>query len=172
MTLKIPLVLDVNGDIQQLQPGDTIAAAVSNTLQNFGGNVAAMSGTTLIPFGNQAPGITTGTQVWSQIVTPPFTNSSYAIDMGGFVDSSGGNVTITVALFRGTLLIGYVSVMSWQNNKPEAFSIKVIDTPGVITPVTYSCRVGVSNGGSWYLGKPANSNMGNNNTTGWSIEGL
>ena len=162
MTLRIPLVLDPSGVIQRLQPGDTI-------LQNYGGNVPIMSGTTIIAYSNVAPAITAGTQIFSQVVTPPAIGTIYQIEFSSIVDCGSSSMTVSLALFRDSTFIGMASVDAGSSSRPNVLAIRIIDTPGVLTPVTYSCRVGVSSAATWYLGRGAAASLGGVNSSAWSI---
>ena len=143
-------------------------SGINNKLM-YAGIVGVTSGTTQIPFGNNAPLITAGTQLWSQSLTPPTTSSSFLISFGGMIDCSSSAQNITVAIFRGSVLIGFITQNITTTNRPDTFSIQVYDAPSVITPVTYSCRIGVGSSSTWYIGRAATATMGGVNNSAWSI---
>jgi hypothetical protein len=146
------------------------AALASIYLQRFSGNVAVTSGTSQIPYGNNAPLITAGTQLWSQTITPSKTTNSVNIKFTGMIDSSYSNNNITVAVFRGNTLVGFITKNIATSNRPGTFSLSIKDSPGVNTAVTYTCRIGCSYAATWYLGRGASATMGGVNNSGWTLE--
>lgn len=169
MAIKKPLVLDANGDIEQLQSGDTITAGI--LLNDFYGNVAQSSGTTIIPYGNSAPLVTAGTQLWSQVVTPTVIGSIIEIDFSTMIDTSAINLAVSLVIFRNSTPIAFCSASSsaYNGNLPNAVPVKVNDVTTSLTPITYSCRVGISATGTWYVGRGNAGTMGGTNNSGWNI---
>jgi len=139
--------------------------------QYFRGSVAPTAGTTIIPYGNVAPTATQGTQVLSQVVTPSSTTANIEIQFSGIGDLSSTSAYMTVSIFRGTTFIGMSMLASGKQGTDftSGFGITVIDTPGVLTPVTYTARVGV-NIGTWYLGRGQAATFANAALSYWSIK--
>lgn len=133
---------------------------------SYRGTVGQLSGTTRMTYGNTAPLITDGTQVWSQSVTPKYVGSIITIEFAPIVDCSNNNQSITLALFKGSTLIGWT--MCATAGRPNSMTLICNDTTASLTPVTYSCRIG-SAAGTWYLGQGASGTMGGNNQ-GWKID--
>jgi len=142
----------------------------NDSLNTYKGNVPVVSGTTQIPYGTSAPLVTGGTQLWTQTVTPSFSNTNMEISFGSIVDCSSSGATITVALFAGSMLLAFRCAYVTTSNHPVCFDMKLNHAPGSVTPVVYSCRIGVSLSSTWYLGRPASSSMGGVNLSGWSIK--
>ena len=155
-------------------------AFVQNAITNSGasnnlvyaGNVGVTSGNTQIPFGNTAPLITGGTQLWSQTLNPPSTTSKFFITFSGMIDSSNSNTNITISLFRNNTLIGFITSNIATANKPEVASLSVLDSPNTTAAITYSCRIGIGSAATWYIGRASTSTMGGVNNSGWSIWGV
>jgi len=172
MTSRTPLFINSSGDPQQMQAGDTIPVIFGGVGQKARGNVGQMSGTSQIPFDNSAPLITEGTQLWSTTITPQLDDSNFAIEFAGIIDTSKINVAVTIAVFRNNTIIGYTVAGSTGYNgaMPCPFSIKINDPSTGLTPVTYSCRIGISaNNSTWYFGRGAGETSGGVNNSGWSI---
>lgn len=138
-------------------------------LAGYRGNVGQLSGTTLIPYGSSTPTSTQGTQVWSQTVTPTVVGSTFEIDFTTMVDVANNNKGVTIALFRGTTLIGFTVAWVATANRPVPVSIKVNDTLASGAAVTYSCRIGTDSSTTWYLGRGQGATMGGVNNSGWNI---
>jgi hypothetical protein len=138
-------------------------------LAGYRGNVGQLTGTTLIPYGSSAPTTSQGTQVWSQTVTPTVAGSTFEIDFSTMVDVGNNNRGVTIAIFRGTTLLGFTVAWCATSNRPVPVSIKVNDTLASGAAVTYSCRIGVDSSATWYLGRGASATMGGVNNSGWNI---
>lgn len=169
MAIKLPLVLDSSGNIQQLQAADTISTGIE--LQELEGTVGQLSGTTQIPYNNNAPLITGGTQIWTATLTPSKIGSLVKIDFSTIIDTSAINLAVTIAIFRGSTLIGFCTTSSsaYNGQMPAAATIKLMDTTTSLSPVTYTCRAGISANGTWYLGRGSNGTMGGTNPSAWLI---
>lgn len=139
------------------------------TLAVYAGNVGIVSGTITIPFDNSAPLVSEGTELWSQTVNPTVIGSNNKIQFSGMVDTSNNGRYVTIAIFKDSSLLGFVSIYNVTANRPTAFSIIVNDIATSLSSVTYSCRIG-ANGNTWYLGRGATATMGGVNKSGWSIE--
>jgi hypothetical protein len=138
--------------------------------QKIIGEVAQVSGTSQIAYGNTAPVSTAGTQIWSQAFTPKSATSDIAIEFSGFVDSGTNNRYVTLTCFRGTTLIGLTSAYIASTNSPNAVCLRLMDNPNTTSSVTYSMRIGIStSGNTWYLGKSQGATFGGTNWSGWSI---
>jgi hypothetical protein len=135
----------------------------------YKGNVAQVSGTTLIPTDNTVPLSTEGTQVWSQAVTPKINASDMIIEFDSFVDCSKSS-NVTVAIFRDTTFIGAAMCNVGGASTPTPFAVKIVDTSTGTTAVTYSARVGMSASGTWYLGRSPSATLGGVNPSGWEIK--
>lgn len=134
------------------------------------GEVAQVSGTTVIPYDNTTPLFTEGSQLWTKSVTPTTSTSTMLIDFAGMVDTnSNQDRAFTVSVFRGTTFIGATSVYITATT-PRAIAIKIVDIPGTTSAVTYTCRAGINTSGStWYFSRGSSATLGGTNASGWSI---
>lgn len=139
-------------------------------LSSYDGNVGVVSGTTLIPFDSTAPLVTEGTELWGQSVTPKLANSTNKIRFTGVVDSNTNNRYVIVSIFRDNTLIGWTSVHIATANRPTPIAIEVTDQNTSLTPVRYSCRIGISSAATWYVGRGSTATMGGANRAAWSID--
>jgi phage-related tail fiber protein len=151
----------------------------SKITQMFSGTVPAQVGTTtIIPPANSTPTSSMGTLIVTQNITPTATNSIITIDLTGMVDTNfSGGVYITA--FRGTTFIGSAFVNTRSGitllgvpsliGGAAMVTLKVVDTPGVLTPVTYTIRIGGNAAGTWYLGQDALNTLAGQNKTAWTM---
>lgn len=140
--------------------------------QYFAGNLAHISGTSTIPYGNTAPSSTQGTQLFSQAIIPTSTTSKINISFSGFCDFNYNSYNyqgITFSVFRGTTLIGVGFSTVYITGDPVAFSLQFTDTPGTTASTTYSIRAGGSATGTWYIGYASNATFGGITGASWKI---
>ncbi len=169
MAQRQPLVINptAGGDgVQQMQAGDSVAV-INGGRVKYRGSVAVQTGTSLIPISSSAPTSTQGTQIWSATITPTALGSTMEIDFSGVFDSSASGTWVTVAIFKGTTLLGFATAEC--DNFTECFRLLLYDPVTSLTAITYSCRIGISTNGTWYLGRPASQSMGGVNPSNWSI---
>jgi hypothetical protein len=122
-------------------------------LQSITSIVPASSGTSTYTLANTTPLITSGSQVWSQVITPTAITSRINI-ISSFVVSHGtANRTIIAMLFRGSTCIAVVPVISTTASTLLNIPLRVTDSPGDTTPQTYSIRIAGSGNGTWYVGQ-------------------
>jgi len=147
-------------------------STAASVTQYFKGSVPQTSGTSIVPYGNTAPTITQGTQLWSQTLTPFSNSSSVEVEFTTIGDLSSSSAYIILSAFRGNTLIGMSVLASGKlagADFTSSFVIRVIDIPGTTTPVTYSVRVGGSVG-TWYVGRGQNATFGGTNPSYWTIK--
>ena len=157
-----------NGTVwQPLSPMNQLA----HLHQYYRGSVPTQSGTSIIPYGNAVPTTLLGTQVFSQVVTPTSTTSHIEVQFSGIGDLSATSSYMTISIFRDLTFIGMSMLASGKQGADftSGFGVTVIDTPGVLTPVTYTARVGTS-AGTWYLGRGQAATFGNAVLSYWSIK--
>lgn len=148
-------------DIINLVPGIS-----NNIISRNSGFIAMLSGNTRIPYDNTVPLINEGTQLMSVSIVPNSTLSKFRFSITGIADCSSASGYITVSLFRDTSHIYHAT----QRGYGSTFSIDFTDSPDTASPVTYSCRIGVSNTAyTWYLGRMYSQSQGEN-TTQWYLE--
>lgn len=171
MTSRTPLFINSSGDPQQFQAGDAIPMIFGGVGQKQRGNVEITSGTTRIPYDNTVPIISEGTELWSTTITPTIIGANMLIEFAGVTDTSKINLVVTVAVFRDNTLIGFIPTASSGYNGllPAPFSIRINDPVTSLTPVTYSCRIGISANGTWYFGRGATNSQGGFNQCGWTV---
>lgn len=144
----------------------TVGTKIKGPVQTIKGAFTPSSGTTLIPLDNSIPLISEGTQVWSQTITPTSATNTIRLCMGAQVSTGTGNVSIVIALFRGSTCLDVraqtltaFGLLGALSDGSTAISFNLIDNPNTTSPVTYSLRVGIT-GGSWYFGRTADANFG------------
>lgn len=141
----------------------------------FVGNISPTQGTTVISSTTTAPLVTAGSQLMSQVVTPALATSKMLIEFSGLVNTSASNTSIIVSAFRDSTFIGCtvvggnISGLLASYQPTSSCSLRIVDSPGATTAVTYTIRIGLSASGTWYLGRTASSTFGGANPSGWSI---
>lgn len=172
MVARTPLFQDSGGDSRQMQAGDLVPIQFGGVGQRIRGSVGVISGNSQIPTDNTAPLVTEGTQLWTATVTPQLANSNLIIDFVGMIDTSKINTIVTLSVYRGSTLIGFVCAASSGYNglSPTPFAIRINEPSQGLTPVVYQCRIGIDTSNStWYLGRPNGNTMGGVNPSCWSI---
>ena len=139
-------------------------------LASYAGNVGIASGTTLIAYGNASPAIANGTELWNRTITPTLVGSTNKVRFDTVVDSGSNSRYVTLALFRDNTLIGWTTTFISTANRPQPVSIAVNDQNTSTTPVKYSCRIGINNSATWYVGRGSTNTMGSVNNGAWSID--
>lgn len=132
---------------------DMLASRVVH--QVVAGTVGRFSGTSTIPVAT-TPTSTMGTQVWSRAVTVK-RGQRILLENQIFGDYSVNSRYITVAYFRDTSLIGVAPFNIAATGIINGTSFMDYDTglvPG--NTYTYSCRVGGSGTGTWYVNQNKN----------------
>ena len=119
------------------------------------GQVFTTSGASQIPLDATTPLVTEGTMIWSTTFTPTVVNSKSIIEFTGFADSSQNTRTFIISFFRDSVCIGATTTYVTTAGRPSNFAVCIVDTSTSLTPVTYSCRVGLSGSGTWYLNRNA-----------------
>lgn len=111
---------------------------------------------TIIPQDNTSPLISEGTQIWSQAFTPSYTGSKVQISMTAQADSTTATRTIIASIFRNSVNLGVGSVSIITASRPQQLALNVTDVSVSTTPVTYTCRVGISSAGTWFINQNSN----------------
>lgn len=122
-----------------------------------------------IPEDDTVPQIGEGIEILSVTLTPSSVTSSFRVLFQGLVcDDVSSNTTTCVALFNGSAnALSTVSAVSYSYYGFQAV-IDFVDQPSVITPVTYSIRVGKASG-NVYFNRRAASTDRYNNTMGTTL---
>jgi len=115
--------------------------------------INALSGTNTVPVTINDPLITDGIELWSETLTPAEITSNMRISTSSTVSGSSNNTEMMFAFFRDTTCIGVGLVNMSARNAGHPFVITVYDTPAVLTPLVYSCRVGKTTGNTWYINR-------------------
>jgi hypothetical protein len=124
-----------------------------SVLQTLFAVMPAATGTTTITLNNTAPTIASGTQVWTQTITPSATTSEIAL-RGAFVVAHGTAARTVVAMvFRGSTCISVTAQYCATANTMNTVTISIIDSPLSTAAQTYSIRIAGSGTGSWYVGQ-------------------
>lgn len=124
------------------------------TIQFFHGLIPPLMGTSAIPISNLVPSITSGSEIWSQNITPN-SNSNLINIMTNFSFAASSNEMPAIAcIFRNNICISAILIEGSANpDVGRPVSLSCIDEPSSMgTSVTYSCRVGKLEGsGVWYI---------------------
>jgi len=165
-----PLKLNTSGLVQPAQSGDVVSLIFGGVGKKYRGSIPQMSGTTIIAVGSTAPLVTDGSQLGAITVTPEVIGSNMNIEFACLIDTSTINAKVTLAVFKDSTLLGYVCSASTgrDGTNPASLAIRLDDTTTSLTPVVYSCRIGVTSG-TWYINRGSVNTMGGMNKTSFSI---
>lgn len=158
-------------DSEALYFDDGVAwVLVSGDIAQFvQGNIPNMSGTTTISLAS-SPTLSSGTQLWSQSFTTTPGSSRIHIEVPLIVDSSSSNRSLVVTLFRGNTLIGVTTCEVASSGAPNSVLLSVCDMPLAAGTYVYTCRVGLSGGGTWYVNQDKSGNtLGGNMSTKFTM---
>lgn len=100
---------------------------------------------TSIPYDDTIPQVTEGTQILSVTITPKSIASKMVISFTGFGGNPDASSNLSAALFSSVVGANAINAQAFTtagSDRVQAFSISHVDTPGVLTPVTYQIRVG------------------------------
>ena len=124
--------------------------------QVVSGTIGRFSGTSQIPV-STTPTISIGTQVFSQPITIKL-GTKVLLQTSIFGDYSVNGRYITAAFFRDSKLIGAVPFSINTSGIINSATFSDHDS-GVVagTTYTYSCRVGGSSTGTWYINQSKSS---------------
>lgn len=142
----------------------TISSTSSGSAQIFAVDIPASTITGVIPTNTTTPLSTEGTQIATLTITPASVSSKVVGQLSMFVDSANNNKNMTVAVFRGTTLVGLSSVNVTTANRNAQLALTFLDSPTTTAATTYTVRVGRSNAGTSYI----NANGSNAITFGGS----
>lgn len=146
---------------------------VGRVLQVVTGNIAATTGTTLVPYDNTVPTSSEGFQIWSQSFTPISTSSTIIIQYS--ITISHGTAAarnIISSVFSGTTNLGAVIEQvnaTLAANIPGILTQTVTFFPGSISTITLSCRVGASAAGTLSINQTSAATLGGAAVTQYSI---
>jgi hypothetical protein len=126
-----------------------------SVLQALATNVNAATGTASLTLSNTAPTIASGTQIWTQTITPSATTSRIAL-RGAFIVAHATNARTMIAMvFRGTTCISVITQYCATSNTMNTLPISIVDSPASTAALTYSIRIAASTTGTWYVGQTA-----------------
>ena len=121
------------------------------------GPIASIISTASTLLGPTAPLITEGVEVWSQPFTPVEISSNIRIATAFTINIAQNNTQLVVSFFRDALCVGVSLVTGTTKKFSYPFATTMYDTPGTLTPVVYSCRVGKDTGTTWYLNRTSDT---------------
>ena len=128
------------------------APAGSGVKEILFGQLAHLSGTTQTPADNTPPLVTEGSPFFSQEVTTQTDTGRIVIWFSSVATVSNANRTLTIAIYRDSTLVGVTAVSAPGSNAPQTTTFIVVDTPPAAGTYTYTGRIGLSAGGTWYIG--------------------
>jgi hypothetical protein len=127
----------------------------ASVLQTLTTVVPAATGTSTVTLNNTAPTIASGTQIWSQAITPAATTSRVALRGAFIVANSTAARTMIVMVFRGSTCISVTGQYCATANTLNSASVSIVDSPASTATQTYTIRVAGSGTGTWYVGQTA-----------------
>lgn len=116
------------------------------------GQLAHLSGTSVIPYDNTPPLIDEGTEFFSRSITIDRVGQKIVMWFSTIVSISNSGRVATISLFRGSTLIGVTAAAVASTNAPTTVTFIVADEPPAVGTYTYSGRIGVSASATWYIG--------------------
>jgi hypothetical protein len=132
-----------------------ITAGSGSVLQTIATNIAASTGTSTITLNNTAPTIASGTQIWTQAITPSTVTSKVALRGAFIVANNTAARTIVAMVFRGSTCIGVTGQYCATANTLNSVSISIVDSPASTAAQTYTIRIAGSGVGTWYVQQTA-----------------
>lgn len=123
--------------------------------------IAAISGTAIIPYDNTTPLITEGTELTRITYSPSNISSKMKIEGNLLIDCSTSNRNIVLSVFRDSTCIGVITMNFISAGRPQILSFLITDLNmgnlfGISNPV-YSVRIGVNSSATWYVNRQATS---------------
>jgi hypothetical protein len=143
----------VNGVAVML--ADAVIGGSSSVLQTLTTVVPASTGTSTVTLNNTAPTIASGTQIWTQAITPSATTSRVALRGALTIAHGTAARTVIAMVFRGTTCISVVGQYCATANTLNSIPISIVDQPASIAAQTYTIRIAGSAAGTWYVQQTA-----------------
>lgn len=160
-----------NSDLLQVEVSDTNTYRIlGKVTQFFTGNIAQTTGTTILPYDATLPTSTEGFQIWTQTITPTYTNSTIVVISNIFAESSTAGNAVTMSLLNGTTCIATsTGMMVTTTNSPFNLAIVKTFSPGVVTPITLSARVGPNAAATVYVNRGNTETFGGTTNTSFIV---
>ena len=140
------------------------AAGGGLVLQVVQMSIAQANGTTSIPHDGTVPVSSEGTEVGSQTITLASTDSRVQVlGCPTFADkTSVAQNSMIISVFRGTTCIGGQvydgNTPGGTSGKANSTSFNIIDSPSSTSELTYSVRMSILAGSTWYAGQSRHQN--------------
>jgi len=130
-------------------------------LQQVTGAIAAQTATnSQTPLDATAPTSAEGTQIWTQAFTPISATSRIIISYSVTNVHSTAARTQIMSVFAGSTNIGTIVTTCTVAASYYPATHQVVYSPGSVTAITFSCRVGSSGNGAWYINSAATNTLG------------
>lgn len=114
-------------------------------LQCISASIPAQTGTTLVSTAfTAAPTITDGFQIWTQAFTPISATSRIVIAQTLNTAVSTNGRIVVLSCFAGSLNVGSIGTTIATLNSPTCMSYQIQYSPGSVTPITFTCRIGAT----------------------------
>jgi trimeric autotransporter adhesin len=127
----------------------TVSSAPGSGYAGIVSYAAIGTSTTTSQFSSTAtPTTSSGAQIASITVTPASASSQFFLTVDIYADFSANNHNITLAIFRGTTLVGLVTGNIATSGRPITLGITSVDAPATTSTITYTVRVGTDAGGT------------------------
>jgi hypothetical protein len=143
--------------------------STGHILQQVFGNIPAQTGTAQTTYGNTAPTISQGFQIWSTSFTPISSTSTILIMFALMLDDNTSARQITTTVFGNSALLGSTSSYLTTTGKPIDASIIRTHNPGSTSTITYSARVGAYGSGTVYVNQGATATLGGSAASSFTI---
>ena len=127
-------------------------------------DIAQANGTTSIPRDGTVPTASEGTEIGTQAITLASTSSRvHVLGCPTLSDkTSVAQNSMFFSVFRGSTCIGGQSfdgnTPGGTSGKSGSTSFNIIDSPASTSELTYSVRVGILSGSTWYVGQSRHQN--------------
>lgn len=145
-------MIRMNTTLGQLETyNGTYWSHVNRVLQIVSGSIAAGSGTTTVPLDSTVPTNTEGWQIWTTSFTPISATSRIVIKFSITTSHSAGTGTNICSVFAGATNIGSAAGRTDSAaNTAVNISLSVVHSPGSISAITFSARLGNPTAGTSY----------------------
>lgn len=127
------------------------SSTATSSMRSYSADIASRAFTTVIKANNTEPTVSEGSEIARITVTPNSTLSKFNGAVSVWVDSANYSKIVTLAVFRGSVLVGVASTFVVYASSPQALSITFADSPNTASPVTYTVRAGRSDAGTFYI---------------------
>jgi len=129
-------------------------------MQFVTGTIPQTTGTTILPYDATLPTSTEGFQIWTNTITPYYTNSTIVVIYSISCECSSATAHMTTTLLNGTTTISRSSVRQTTALTSGNMTITHAFSAGTTSAITLSGRVGPSAASTVYVNRGDTETMG------------